>query len=172
MDGVEVRILDPDSESLEQPLEGDAEGLVAIKAPSMMSGYVDGDSAFNGGYFLTGDLGRLDDDGSLTITGRLKNLIDIGGMKVNPAEVEQVLRAHGSVAECVVLPMPVTPTVSRLKAVVVPVAGCAEIDVDELRRFARDRLAGYKVPRVVEVRQSLPRSPSGKILRAQLEVPG
>jgi acyl-CoA synthetase (AMP-forming)/AMP-acid ligase II len=136
----------------------------------MMSGYVDSAAPLKDGYFLTGDLGRIRAEGDLTITGRLKNLIDIGGMKVNPAEVEEVLGSHESVAECVVLPIAITPTVSRLKAIVVPANGA--VDPEELRRFARERLAGHKVPRVVEVRNSLPRSPSGKVLRAQLEVPG
>jgi len=173
MQGVDIRVLDPGREDPGHPLASGLEGLVAIKAPSMMSGYV-GDGADEhesvslvNGYFLTGDLGRVSPAGDLVITGRLKNLIDIGGMKVNPAEVEVVLKEHPSIAECVVVPMPVTPTVSRLRAFVVPSNG--GVDTEELRRFARGRLPGYKVPRLIEVRETLPRSASGKILRSQLE---
>src|SRR5262249_43507185 len=118
--------------------------------------------------FLTGDLGRLD-RGRLFITGRLKQLIDVGGTKVNPTEVELVLKEHPAVADCVVVPIPVTQTVSRLKAVVTA-SGLLPLDLEGVRAFARQRLAGYKVPRVVELRESLPRSATGKILRRELEV--
>jgi acyl-CoA synthetase (AMP-forming)/AMP-acid ligase II len=165
MEGVRVRIVDPGDQ--ERDVDAGAEGLVLIHAPSMMSGYVDGEAPIVDGYFITGDLGRLDEAGNLTITGRLKQLIDVGGLKVNPAEVERVLMEHPGVAECVVVAVPVTPTVSRLKAVVV---GAGEaVDVEELRRHARERLAGYKVPRLWEVRESLPRTASGKVLRSALE---
>jgi acyl-CoA synthetase (AMP-forming)/AMP-acid ligase II len=170
MPGVSVRVLDPDDPEERRTLPHGGEGIVAIRAPSMMSGYVDGDAPIVDGHFLTGDLGRVDGTGALTIIGRLKQLIDVGGMKVNPAEVEGVLSAHPSVRECAVVGVAVTPTVSRLKAVVVPVNG--ELDVEGLRRFARERLAGYKVPRLVEVRAGLPRTPSGKVLRAELEAEG
>jgi acyl-CoA synthetase (AMP-forming)/AMP-acid ligase II len=167
MHGVSIRILNPDDNASLMPQGQD--GLVAIRAPSMMDGYVDDDVPIIDAHFLTGDLGHLDPTGALTITGRLKQLIDVGGMKVNPAEVEAVLSAHPGVRECVVVGVAVTPTVSRLKAVVVPVNGT--LDPEDLRRFARERLAGHKVPRLVEVRTSLPRTPSGKVLRSQLEEP-
>ena len=82
--------------------------------------------------------------------------------------VELTLRQHPAVSECVVVPIPVTQTVSRLKAIVTP-SGSIPLDEADLRSFARQRLAGFKVPRVIEVRQSLPRSPTGKILRRELE---
>jgi long-chain acyl-CoA synthetase len=167
MRGVRVRVLDPDDAACTGEVAAGEEGLVAISAPSMMSGYVDGKAPIVDGYFLTGDLGRVSGEGDLTITGRLKQLIDVGGMKVNPAEVEGVIASHPAVRECAVVGVAVTPTVSRLKAVVVPSNG--SVDVEELRRFARERLAGYKVPRVVEVRESLPRGASGKVLRSHLE---
>jgi acyl-CoA synthetase (AMP-forming)/AMP-acid ligase II len=166
MRGVRVRVVDPNDAGLERELPAGTEGMVAIHAPSMMSGYVDGEAPIVNGFFVTGDLGRVDAAGALTITGRLKQLIDVGGLKVNPAEVEAVLMEHGGVRECAVVAVAVTPTVSRLKAVVVGEAG-----VEELRRYARERLAGYKVPRVWEVRERLPRTASGKVLRAELEGP-
>jgi len=179
MHGVSIRILNPDVITtchrdvlisvVPPSLPTGEEGLVTISAPSMMHTYVGEEPPFFDGHFLTGDLGRLDATGALTITGRLKQLIDVGGMKVNPAEVEAVLSAHPGVRECVVVGVAVTPTVSRLKAVVVPVNGT--LDPEDLRRFARERLAGHKVPRLIEVRTQLPRTPSGKVIRAQLEEP-
>jgi acyl-CoA synthetase (AMP-forming)/AMP-acid ligase II len=159
MPGVTIKIL---SETAE----------VAIKADSMFDGYRDEtgagasiDSRITAdGFFLTGDLGGLDSIGNLLITGRLKLLIDIGGKKVNPLEVEQVLAQHPGVAECVVVPMDVSATVTRLRAVVTQRAGTS-ISPQILRQFAKSRLSAFKVPRVFEVRDSLPRSPAGKILR-------
>jgi acyl-CoA synthetase (AMP-forming)/AMP-acid ligase II len=167
MRGVDVRIL-PIEDPRARALPPDCEGQVAVRAASMMSGYLGddlGDSIIDG-YFLTGDLGRLDKLGRLTITGRIKLLIDVGGLKVNPVEVEEVLAQHPDVAACVVLPVRVSETVSRLKAIVTPRrTDGASPDPESLRRFARGRLTPHKVPRLFEVRMSLPRSPTGKVLR-------
>jgi acyl-CoA synthetase (AMP-forming)/AMP-acid ligase II len=173
MRGVAVRILPPDAPDAASrpPLPPGEHGHVAVAAASMLSGYL-GESASPtvDGFFLTGDLGRLDAHGNLTITGRIKLLIDVGGLKVNPLEVEEVLAQHPGVASCVVVPVRVSETVSRLKAIVTPRpefgAGPA---AESLRRFARSRLTGYKVPRVFEVRADLPTSPTGKILRHLVE---
>jgi acyl-CoA synthetase (AMP-forming)/AMP-acid ligase II len=170
MRGVDVRVLAADEPRAERPLPTGAEGQVAVRAESMMSGYLRDDAGAEptnvGGYFLTGDLGRLDPAGRLTLTGRIKLLIDVGGLKVNPLEVEDVLAQHPDVAACVVLPVRVSDTVCRLKAIVQPrdPAGPGPT-AESLRRFARERLTPYKVPRLFEVRATLPRSPTGKILR-------
>jgi acyl-CoA synthetase (AMP-forming)/AMP-acid ligase II len=169
MRGVDVRVLDVDDPCPDRPLPPGAEGQVAVRADSMMSGYLRDDAQKTpllGGFFLTGDLGRLDDNGRLTLTGRIKLLIDVGGLKVNPLEVEAVLAQHPDVAACVVLPVRVSETVCRLKAVVQPRdPDGAGPTAGSLRQFARARLTPYKVPRVFEVRKDLPRSPTGKILR-------
>jgi acyl-CoA synthetase (AMP-forming)/AMP-acid ligase II len=174
MGGVDVRIVPPDSRrpdarDLARPLPPGQEGHVAVAAASMLDGYL-GEAAAPtvDGYFLTGDLGRLDASGNLTITGRLKLLINVGGLKVNPLEVEEVIAQHPGVAACVVVPVRVSETVSRLKAVVVaagPESDAGPVTADSLRQFARARLAGYKVPRAFEVRDHLPQSPTGKVLR-------
>jgi acyl-CoA synthetase (AMP-forming)/AMP-acid ligase II len=151
-------------------LSVDAEGQLLVRAGSMLSGYVDAESPVNAdGFFPTGDLARLDEHGNLTITGRLKLLIDVGGRKVNPLEVEQTLRQHPGVNECVVVPLKLSDTVYRLKAVITPTRPGAPPTGEELRSFAKDHLSAYKVPRVFEVRESLPRSATGKILRHLLE---
>ena len=138
-----------------------------IRAPSMMSGYVGGeDSPLTAdGFFPTGDLAARDDHGNVTITGRIKFLIDVGGLKVNPMEVEQAIAEHPGVAACVVVPMRLSETVFRLKAIVTPTSRAAAPTADELRAFARERLSSYKIPRVFELRDTLPRSATGKILR-------
>lgn len=170
MEGVSVRILDRDDPRIDAPLGTGEEGLVAIAAPSMLTGYLDGEPApLVGGHFITGDIGRLSAEGALTITGRLKLLIDVGGRKVNPLEVEAVLNQHPDVGACVVVPMRLSDTVYRLKAVVTPARPDVELSVQDLRRFAQERLTPYKVPRVFEVRDRLPTSAAGKVIRRLVE---
>ena len=170
MDGVEIRIIDAGEERIDRQLAVGAEGHVAIRATSRMSGYVgEQSSPFVEGFFLTGDLGRLEESGALTLTGRIKLLIDVGGRKVNPLEIEQVLQSRPDVSVCVVVPMRASQTLFRLKAIVTPVEGGKVPDVRELRTWAKERLSAYKVPRVFEIRHSLPRSATGKVLRHILE---
>jgi len=175
LSGVELRILltiDPD---LRHPLPATTEGQLAVHAASMMSHVVCGEAEWakgsdnRRGFLLSGDLARLDSAHRLTLTGRLRLLIDIAGRKVNPVEVESVLKEHPGISECVIVAVPVSQTVNRLKAVVTLKHPAAGIDTEELRQFARRRLSSYKVPRVVEIRTSLPRSPLGKILRHRIE---
>jgi acyl-CoA synthetase (AMP-forming)/AMP-acid ligase II len=171
MQGASVRILSADSLDVNVPLPPGEQGHVAVAAASMLDSYLGDDTPpTTNGYFLTGDLGRLDEHDNLTITGRIKLLIDVGGLNVNPVEVEEVIAEHPGVASCVVVPVRVSETVSRLKAIVTPRADAAEEPTPEsLRKLARSRLAGYKVPRLFEVRDSLPKSPTGKILRHLVE---
>jgi long-chain acyl-CoA synthetase len=96
-------------------------------------------------------------------------LIDVAGRKVNPLEVEQVICGHESVAECVVVAAPVSPTLNRLKAIVTPAVTGKFPDAKVLRDFCKARLSAYKVPRIFEIRESIPRSPAGKILRQELD---
>jgi acyl-CoA synthetase (AMP-forming)/AMP-acid ligase II len=142
---------------------------VAIRAPSMLESYADRQSTESSvtpdGFFLTGDMGSLDPHGNLVLSGRLKLLIEIGGLKVNPLEVESVLSNHPLVEHCVVVPMRLSGTVTRLKALVMSRSGHAAPPAGELRQFVKERLASYKVPRVFEFRDQLPRSATGKILR-------
>ena len=144
----------------------DGEGQLLARSPSMMTEYVGDKSPLTAeGFFPTGDLGRLDARGNLVIEGRLKFLIDVGGLKVNPAEVERAIGEHPAIAACVVVPMRLSETVWRLKAIITPTDLKRPPAADELRRFARERLTSYKIPRVFELRDSLPRTATGKILR-------
>jgi acyl-CoA synthetase (AMP-forming)/AMP-acid ligase II len=184
MRGVDVRVLPPGDPGLPgdphstgvpgtvaaAPLPAGEQGHVAVRADSMFDGYLDRSRGkLPDGYFATGDLGFLDAAGNLTLTGRLKLLIDVAGLKVNPLEVEAALGEHPAVAACVVVPLVVTETVSRLKAVVVRAAARRDVSGEDLRQYLRGRLAPHKVPRVFEFRDDLPRSAAGKVLRQQVE---
>ena len=155
-----------------QPLPRGEAGQLIVRAASMFSGYLDPQAhstrdlgLLRDGFFATGDIASIDDTGRITISGRLSLLIDVGGLKVNPMEVEEILSTHAGVASCVVLPVRQSQTVCRIKAVIIPVDPADPPKVDSLRRFAREHLAAYKVPRSFEIRRSLPRTPTGKILR-------
>ena len=168
MHDVDVRVVDPHRP--EHDLAPGATGHLAVRAPSMFDRYLDDEAPLlSTGHFLTGDLGRVDAaSGEVVVTGRLKLLIDIGGRKVNPVEVEAAIADHPDIAECVVLPDPVSPTISRVKAVVTAAPGRAAPDARALRAFLKPRIAAHKLPRSVEVRESMPKSPTGKILRQRL----
>ncbi len=146
---------------------------ILLRGPNLMLGYLDDPEATkaavdDGGWLHTGDAGRLDAAGYLTITGRLKDMYICGGFNVYPAEVEQVLARLDGVAEAAVVGVP-DPRLGEVgKAYVVTRPGHA-LDAAEVLAFCRERLANYKVPRRVEFRDALPRNPSGKVLKRQLE---
>jgi O-succinylbenzoic acid--CoA ligase len=119
------------------------------------------------GVLRTGDLGRLDDRGRLTVTGRKSDTIVTGGENVAPAEVEDVLLAHPAVAEAGVHARPHPEWGEAVVAKVVLRPG-HELDADELAAWCRARLAGFKVPKAFEATGSLPRTASGKLLRREL----
>jgi acyl-CoA synthetase (AMP-forming)/AMP-acid ligase II len=142
---------------------------VRIQSPWMFDGHLGESDRVAGADFATGDIGHLDGDGNLFITGRLKLIVDVGGRKVNPLEVEAILSEHPGVAQCVVIPMPLAGNVTRLKALVIPRQPSKPPSPADMRQYVRRRLASYKVPRVFELREQLPLSPTGKILRHLIE---
>jgi long-chain acyl-CoA synthetase len=165
--GVSVRIVGVTDPRAECP--PGHEGQVLVRAPTMLSSYFpDQPPPLLDGHFLTGDLGYLDDRGRLVLTGRVKLLMNVGGLKVNPVEVEGVLDAHPGVKESMVSPMALSPTVNRLHAAVVPSDPADPPRAEDLRAYLQQRLAPYKVPRMYEVVHALPRSPGGKLVRAHL----
>jgi len=166
MRDVEVVVLGPEGETLEPGRIGE----IAIRSPAMTRGYAGMEAlnrqAFSGGFFLSGDRGRLDEEGRLFITGRTKLLIDVKGDKVDPIEVEDVLAVHPKVREVVVVGVRSGVEGEELvKAVVVPEGPCQE---RELVRYCRERLADYKVPQTVEFLDEIRKSPAGKVLRKYL----
>jgi acyl-CoA synthetase (AMP-forming)/AMP-acid ligase II len=119
------------------------------------------------GWLHTGDVGALDENGYLTITDRLKDMYISGGFNVYPAEIEQALARLDGVAEAAVIGVPDERLGEVGVALVVP---NADLDADAVLAFCRERLANYKIPRRVEFRDSLPRNPSGKVLKTRLRI--
>ncbi|HEU4656914.1 MAG TPA: AMP-binding protein [Capillimicrobium sp.] len=158
---------------VELRLAGDGE--IQVRGPNVFSGYwrrPDATAeAFTGdGWFRTGDLGALDDDGYLRIHGRSKELIITGGFNVYPREVEDVLRGHPAVADVAVAGLPDPEWGETVAAWIVPADGGADVDVDvdAILAFAAERLAGYKRPRTVRLVAELPRNALGKVLKHEL----
>lgn len=148
------------------------QGEICIRGPSVMRGYYNkpADTAAilsRDGWLRSGDLGRLDADGFLSITGRIKDLIIVGGENVFPREIEAVLEMHPGVAESCVIGMPDASRGEVVVGFVVPREG-ASVQPIELREHCRDYLAGYKVPRRIFIDQNLPRGPTGKVLKRAL----
>ena len=162
-----------------RPLEGTAirihggvEGEILVRGPTVMAGYFDDPDATSraivDGWLHTGDIGRLDDDGYLYVLDRRDDLIVTGGENVYPAEVEGVLAAHPSVEEAAVIGTPDDIWGQQVAAFVRFKAG-ATASIDALTAWCRERLAGYKVPRVVHiVDAALPRTAAGKLQRSAL----
>jgi long-chain acyl-CoA synthetase len=167
--GAQAKIIDDNG----KPLGPNQEGEVWLKGPMVMKGYhnLPNETAASltaDGFFKTGDLGKLDDDGFLYITGRKKDLIIVSGEKAVPREIEETLARHPAVAEAAVVGKKDS---SRGEVVV---AFCTlkpgqSATADQLRTFARDQnLATFKVPREVYIVEELPRSPTGKVLKRVL----
>jgi long-chain acyl-CoA synthetase len=147
-------------------------GELAIRGPQVMLGYYRNEAETQGvmreGWILTGDLARLDADGFAYIVDRKKDAINVGGLKVYPREVEEVLFQHPAVAEAAAIGMPDPVRGETVKAFVVPKPGTHPTE-EELIAFVRERIAHYKAPRAVEFRTSLPRTGVQKVLRRVLK---
>jgi acyl-CoA synthetase (AMP-forming)/AMP-acid ligase II/thioesterase domain-containing protein/acyl carrier protein len=166
--GAQLRIGDGQGRSVPPGTEGE----IAVLGPGLMRGYEDDDAAnaaafLDGGWFRTGDLGRLDEDGWLTVTGRLKEQINRGGEKISPREIDEALCAHPDVAAAAAFGVPHPTLGEAVAAAVVPRPG-VRLDVDALAEFLRDRLSDSKVPIRFETLERLPTLPGGKVARAAL----
>lgn len=169
LEGVEARVLNVGMPDVEQSLANGVEGEIAIRTPTMLTDYLEGVAGLDSkGFLRTGDVGLVDDDGILRLTGRVKLLIDIGGKKVNPFEIESLLIKHPTVAEAVVLAVPYSDSAERVKALILAREGQCP-DPIKLRAYLEVHLIGYKIPRTIEVRDTFPRSPTGKVLRSVLQ---
>ncbi len=171
---VDARVVDPDTLAELGPGE---QGEIVVSGPQVMRGYwrrpdADAEVFFerDGRRFLrTGDLGLYDREGYFFMVDRIKRMINAGGYKVWPAEVEAVLYRHPAVREVCVIRSPDPRRGETVKAVVVPAGGRQEASAEEIIAWARERLAAYKCPRIVEFVEELPKSGSGKILWRELE---
>ena len=138
------------------------EGEILVQGPTVAPGLADAD-----GWLHTGDLGHIDEEGFLYVKDRIDDMIVTGGENVVPAEVEEVLLRHPEVADAAVIGREDPEWQQAVTAVVVLESG-SEVTPDELRRHCADSLAGFKVPKRVELAAALPRTPSGKLMRRAL----
>jgi long-chain acyl-CoA synthetase len=167
--GTSLQIWDEDFRPL--PPGADHVGEVVLRGMNIMTGYHNNPEAtakaFAGGWFHTGDLGYIDEDGFLFIVDRIKDLIIRGGYNVYPREVEEVLYAHPAVAEAAVIGVPDPKMGEEVRAIVAVRPGQSVTEA-ELIEFVKERAAAYKYPRTIEFRDSLPKGATGKILKKDL----
>jgi long-chain acyl-CoA synthetase len=158
--------VDPEDPTL--VVEVGTEGELAVRGPQVFLGYWGKDAAeqvlLEDGWLLTGDIAVMDEDGFFRIVDRKKDLIIAGGFNIYPAEVEAVLATMPGVAEGVVVGLPDRYRGETVKAFVVPEPG-ATVTEDAVREHCAKTLSAYKVPKLVELRDELPRSAVGKTLR-------
>lgn len=163
----EVAIMGPDGELLPAGERGE----VLVKGPCVFDGYENDPEtnaqAFVDGWYRTADEGFLDDEGYLTLTGRIKELINRGGEKINPTEVDAALMAHPGVREAVCFPIP-HPSLGEEVAAVVVLEPGANLSVGELRGDLAERIAGFKVPKHIVFAEVIPKNATGKAQRYKL----
>ncbi|OAR23988.1 hypothetical protein A8W25_16085 [Streptomyces sp. ERV7] len=162
--GVRIRLVDEE----DRPVPPGGTGALLVRTPAMFTHYLGhpgpSERAFRDGWYVTGDLARLDGDGRLHLVGRKESFINVGGKKVNPLEVEAALLAHPAVAEAVVWGEVVEEQTSeRVRAAVVP---CSPLSGAAITAHCRDRLLAHQVPATIEFVASLPKTSLGKIRRA------
>ena len=167
--GVEVEIRDASGKRMKEGEEGE----ICIDGRNIMKGYLDNpmetEAAFwQDGWFRSGDIGVLDEDGYLFIVDRLKDLIITGGENVYPREIEEALYQRPEVEECSVVGLPDPQWGERVVAFIVPKEG-TPVSEDELKSFLKARLSPYKVPKEYVVLKELPKGSTGKILKRELK---
>jgi long-chain acyl-CoA synthetase len=171
VDGVEMKLAGDGGADVPQGEVGE----IAIRGPVVMKGYWNRPAAtaeaFDaGGWFHTGDLARIDEDGYFFIVDRKKEMIIRGGFNIYPRELEEVLYEHPAVREAAVIGLPHESLGEEVGAAVVLKEG-AEAEPADLREFMKERVAAYKYPRVIWFVDDLPKGPTGKILKRQVRIP-
>ncbi|KAK7391369.1 hypothetical protein VNO78_19785 [Psophocarpus tetragonolobus] len=148
--------------------EAEVKGEVCIRGPNVTKGYKNNphanDAAFQFGWFHTGDIGFFDSDGYLHLVGRIKELINRGGEKISPIEVDAVLLSHPDIAQAVAFGVPDDKYGEEINCAIIPKEG-SNIDEAEVQTFSKKNLATFKVPKKVFIADSLPKTATGKILR-------
>ena len=169
--GVEMKLIDPEWNEVVKEGEEDPVGEIAIRGHLIMKGYHNrpetNAEVIKDGWFRTGDVARRDDDGFYFIIDRSKDMIIRGGYNVYPREVEEVLMTHEAISLAAVVGVPHDTHGEEIKAFVILEEG-AETTAEDLTAFARERLAAYKYPRQIELRDELPMTSTGKILKREL----
>ena len=166
--GVEVRAVDDEGRSVPTGERGE----IVIRGPNVMKSYYNRpdatEEATRNGWFHTGDIGTIDDEGYVSIVDRKKDMIIRGGLNVYPRELEEVLATHPAVSLAAVIGVPDERLGEEVKAFVVRKPG-AVVTEEELLTWCRDQFAAYKYPRLIEFRDALPIGPTGKILKRELK---
>jgi long-chain acyl-CoA synthetase len=170
IEGVEMRVVDEDGKEVEQGEVGE----IAIKGHNVMKGYWNRPDAteesIKDGWFHSGDMGKVDEDGYFFIVDRKKEMIIRGGYNVYPREIEEVMYEHPAVAEVAVVGVPDDNMGEEVGAAVALKKG-EDVSEDELRDFVKKEVANYKYPRKIWFVDELPKGPTGKILKREIEVP-
>jgi long-chain acyl-CoA synthetase len=170
IEGVEMRVVDEDGKEVEQGEVGE----IAIKGHNVMKGYWNRPDAteesIKDGWFHSGDMGKVDEDGYFFIVDRKKEMIIRGGYNVYPREIEEVMYEHPAVAEVAVVGVPDDNMGEEVGAAVALKKG-EDVSEDELRDFVKKEVANYKYPRRIWFVDELPKGPTGKILKREIEVP-
>jgi acyl-CoA synthetase (AMP-forming)/AMP-acid ligase II/thioesterase domain-containing protein len=165
--GVAVAIMDPTGQLLPAGVEGE----VVIRGANVTAGYENNPQAnfgaFEQGWFRTGDQGRMDDEGYLFLTGRIKELINRGGEKISPREIDEAILSHPDVAQAMAFALPHPTLGEDIAAAVVPREGCT-VDPSEIRRHVAGLLAEFKTPQCVVIVTEIPKGPTGKPQRIGL----
>ena len=164
--GIEVEILD--SEALPLPHDGQHPGELGVRADSVMKGYwnrpEETERAFKNGWFLTGDVAVIDQEGYINIVDRKKDIVISGGENISSLHVEDVLYAHPDVLEAAVIGVPDPTWGEIVHAIVVPKPG-QTLAISDLETFCRQQLGGFEVPRSWEISSELPKTGTGKIMK-------
>ena len=171
IDGVEMQVWDDQGNELPQGEVGE----IVIRGHNIMKGYWErpdatADSIDSDGWFRTGDMAKVDEDGYFFIVDRKKDLIIRGGYNVYPREIEEVLYEHPAIQEAAVIGVPDDSLGEEVGAAVVLKAG-ESLDASELKAYVKSQMAAYKYPRKVWFVDELPKGPTGKILKREIEVP-
>jgi len=170
IDGVEMKVVDDD----DNDVPAGEVGEIVIRGHNVMKGYWEmpdaSEEAMRGGWFHTGDMARVDEDGYFFIVDRKKDLIIRGGFNVYPREVEEVLYEHPAVREAAVIGFPDESLGEEIGAAVALKEG-AEADAGVLKAYVKEQLAAYKYPRRIWFVDELPKGPTGKILKREIRVP-
>ncbi|KAK9353760.1 hypothetical protein V1523DRAFT_363902 [Lipomyces doorenjongii] len=166
---VSIKILDQDGNEV----AGGQEGEICVKGGNVTKGYrnnnVANESSFTkSGYFRTGDQGKVDGDGFVFITGRIKELINRGGEKISPVELDGVLLEHGTVAEAVAFAVPDEMYGQEVQAAVVLKADAKNVTEQDIKDFMAERVAKFKVPKKIYFTKEMPKTATGKIQRKNI----
>jgi long-chain acyl-CoA synthetase len=168
--GVDMKVVDDDGNEVAQGEVGE----ILIRGPVVMKGYWNRPDAtadtLSDGWMRTGDMARVDEDGYFFVVDRKKEMIIRGGFNVYPRELEEVLYEHPAVREAAVVGLPHDTLGEEVGAAVALKAGDS-VEPDELRAYMKERVAAYKYPRVVWIVDELPKGPTGKILKREVEIP-